>query len=181
MGKGIAGLAYLPAINLILNAPPSAVSIEAYKALCHKIAQMQSEEIADGTYNGIKVGGADPFAQSEWNIVVSASGATYSAFYVDATDNKASTSAVGRAAYTTRRKITITKATDTDLVTMRSVLAVLNFVEKLEDKVAETGVGSTGDATYTDQLVKGNTPFKTYEWTVTKLAAAYTLTATANS
>jgi len=91
--------------------------------------------------------------------------------------------AKGRTALSTRRLIDLDlNVTDnTHLFSVRSVLAVINFIEKLEDKVAETGSGAEGDATYTDVVLKGATPYETFTWTVTKLANLYTVTPTATS
>lgn len=92
--------------------------------------------------------------------------------------------AKGRPALSTRRLIDIdlnVVGDPTHEFNVRSVLAAVNFIEKLEDKVAETGSGAQGDATYTDAVLKGATPYETFTWTITKLANLYTLTPTVNS
>lgn len=91
--------------------------------------------------------------------------------------------AKGRTALSTRRLIDLdlNVADNTHLFSVRSVLAVVSFIEKLEDKVAETGNGAEGDNTYTDVVLKGATPYETFTWTVTKLANLYTVTPTATS
>lgn len=92
--------------------------------------------------------------------------------------------AKGRPALSTRRLIDIdlnVVGDPTHVFNVRSVLACVNFIEKLEDKVAETGSGAEGDDTYTDIVLKGATPYETFTWTVVKLANLYTLTPTATS
>ena len=68
-----------------------------------------------------------------------------------------------------------------DRFTVRSLMSVIKFIEKLEDKVASTGVGATGDATYTNVVLNGATPYERFTWTVVKLANLYTVTPTATS
>tara|TARA_R110002167_G_scaffold75359_2_gene210400 strand:- start:408 stop:950 length:543 start_codon:yes stop_codon:yes gene_type:complete len=179
MSKGIAALAYLPQIDLVLPTGNAVASLEAFKGLANEVAKMQSQSIADGTYGGTVARGNNPYDSSIWSIVVSVSGTVYTCTFTSEVVNQ-NTGAVGRAALSTRRKVDLLKATGA-VVSMRSFLALLNFVEGLEDKVAETGAGATGDATYTAIALRGNTPFKTYEWTVTKLADLYTCASTANS
>lgn len=92
--------------------------------------------------------------------------------------------AKGRPALSTRRLIDLdlnVVGDPTHVFSVRSVLSVINFIEKLEDKVAETGNGAIGDATYTDIDLKGATPYETFVWTITKLANLYTVTPTATS
>jgi len=92
--------------------------------------------------------------------------------------------AKGRPALSTRRLIDIdlnVTADPTHLFSVRSALAVLSFIEKLEDKVANTGSGAAGDGTYTNVVLRGNTPYESYTWTVTKSGNDYTVTPTANS
>lgn len=88
---------------------------------------------------------------------------------------------IGRAALSTRRLIDVDLNFSANRFTVRSLLAVVKFIEKLEDKVASTGVGSTGDATYTDVVLNGVTPYERFTWTVVKLGNDYTVTPTANS
>lgn len=92
--------------------------------------------------------------------------------------------AKGRPALSTRRLIDIdlnVTADPTHLFSVRSVLSVVNFIEKLEDKVAESGNGAIGDATYTAIDLKGATPYETFVWTITKSGNDYTVTPTATS
>lgn len=88
---------------------------------------------------------------------------------------------IGRTALSTRRLIDVDLNFSANRFTVRSLLAVVKFIEKLEDKVASTGVGSTGDATYTDVVLNGVTPYERFTWTVTKLDNDYTVTPTASS
>lgn len=88
---------------------------------------------------------------------------------------------IGRTALSTRRLVNVDLSFSANRFTVRSLLAVINFIEKLEDKVASTGVSATGDGTYTDVVLKGFTPYETFTWTVTKLGNVYTVVSTANS
>jgi hypothetical protein len=179
MAKGIAALAYLPQVDLVLPTGNAAASVEAFRGLANKIAQFQSESRADGTYNAEVAVGNNPFDKSVWNIVISGSGETYTCTFVSEVSSQ--DLGVGLAALSTRRAVDILKTSTVNNCTMRSFLAVLSFIEQVEDRVAKSGSGATGDATYTAVPVRGSTPFKTYEWTVVKLADLYTLTTTANS
>lgn len=180
MAKGIAALAYLPQVDLDLPAGNAAASLEAFRGLANKIAQFQSEERGPGTYNGEVATGNNPFHKSVWNIIVTGGGGVnYTCTFVSEVSSQ--DLGPGRAALSTRRAVDIHKAASANRCTMRSFLAVLNFIELIEDRVAQTGSGSAGDATYTAVPLRGSTPFKTYEWTVVKLADLYTLTTTENS
>ena len=88
---------------------------------------------------------------------------------------------IGRPALATRRLIDPVLVTNTNLFTVRSLLAAVNFMEKLEDEVASTGVGSTGDATYTNIALRGHSPFETFNWTVQKTGNDYVFTPLAGS
>lgn len=180
MSKGIPALEYLPQINLVLPTGNAAASTEAFRGLIGLLSNFLSAETVDGTYNGAIALGNTPYASSEWNIAISDTGATYSCFFVSEIKNE-DLGAKGRAALTTRRAVDILKLTDANKVSLRSFQALINFIESIEDEVAESGNGAAGDATYTAIPLRGNTPFKTYEWTVVKLADLYTVTATANS
>ena len=179
MGKGIAALAHLPQVDIILPAGNAATSVEAFKALAFKIAQMQAEGLGNGTYNGEIAVGADPYFSSVWNITVADAGETFTCVLVS--DDNPDGGAQGRAALSTRRAIDITKLTSVNNASVRSFLAVLAFIERLEDKVAATGVGTSGDLTAQTISLRGTTPFESFEWTITKADAAYTLVTTANS
>lgn len=179
MGKGIAALAHLPQVDIILPAGNAATSLEAFKALAFKIAQMQSESTADGAYTGEVAVGADPFFKSVWDITIADSGETFTCVFVS--DDNPNGDAQGRAALSTRRSIDITKLTSVNNASVRSFLAVLAFIERLEDKVAATGTGTSGDLTAETFSLRGTTPFESFEWTITKADAAYTLVTTANS
>ena len=92
------------------------------------------------------------------------------------------TKTIGRPALATRRNIDISLAPANNYsFTVRSALAVLNFVLKLEDLVASQNSGAAGDGTYNGVVVKGPTPFETFTWDVVKSGNDYTLTPTANS
>lgn len=95
-----------------------------------------------------------------------------------------SADAKGSPALSTRRLIDIdlnVNASSSNTFTVRSVMAVVNFIEKLEDRVASTGSGAEGDATYSNVVLKGATPYESFTWTITKLANLYTVTPTATS
>ena len=178
MSKGVAALEYLPQIDLVLPTGNAVASVEAFRGLANKIAQLQADEIGNGTYTAVKCNGNNPYDSSIWTIVIS-SLTTFTCTFVSEVSNE--NLGNGRAALSTRRAVDLLKVSTANDCSVRSFLALLNFIEGLEDKVAQTGSGATGDATYTAIPLRGNTPFKTYEWTVTKLADLYTLTTTANS
>ena len=126
MGKGISALANLPKANIILPDANAALSVESLKALAFKVASMQSEGIADGTYNGQVAVGADPYFSSVWNITVAASGVNFTCVFVS--DSNVPEDAVGRAALSGRRKIDVVKLTSANLASVRSLLAAINFI-----------------------------------------------------
>lgn len=128
-------------------------------------------------------GNATTLVSSDATIVVSGATMTGGIDYELTFDSEVSVlgSAIGKAALSTRRLIDVILVPNANLFSVRSALTFVNFIDKLEDKVAETGVGSTGDATYTDIPMNGFTPFETFTWTVTKSGNDYTVTATANS
>lgn len=110
-------------------------------------------------------------------------GVDYQAAFVSEVSNL-SDDAKGRLALSTRRLIDIEMDITTDAsfqYSFRSFLAAIKFIESLEDKVAETGVGSTGDATYTAAVLNGATPYESFTWTITKLGNDYSLVPTATS
>jgi len=179
MGKGVAALAYLPQIDLVLPTGNAVASVEAFRGLANVIAEMQADGVANGTYDGVVARGNNPYDSSVWDIVIT-NETTFTCDFVSETSS-VELGSIGRAALSTRRPIDILKASTVNDCTVRSFLALLNFIEGIEDRVASTGSGATGDATYTALAIRGNTPFKTYEWTVTKLAALYTVATTENS
>lgn len=181
MAKGNAALTYLPAVEIAVAAG-STYSVEALKAGLRKVAQMQNEETPDGTYTAEPCGMSNPYSTCAWDIIVSAGNilGDYRLTF-NAESNSLSGDAINRTALSTRRAIDFGLAANTNEFTVRSVLAVVNFIEKLEDKVAQTGVSATGDGTYTDVVLKGFTPYETFGWTVTKLGAVYTVVSTATS
>ena len=179
MSKGVAALAYLPQIDLVLPTGNAVASIESFKQLANAIAKMQAEELGNGTYTGVVARGNNPYDSSVWTIVIT-NATTFTCNFVSEVVNE-ELSATGRAALSARRKVDLRKVTTVNDCTVRSFLALLNFIEGLEDKVAQTGSGATGDATYMAIPLRGNTPFKTHEWTVSKLADLYAFATTANS
>jgi hypothetical protein len=96
-------------------------------------------------------------------------------------DSFLSADSIGRTALSTRRLIDVDLNISAFEFSVRSLLSVVNFIEKLEDKVASTGTGSTGDGTYTNVVLKGSTPYESFTWTVVKSGNDYTVTPTANS
>lgn len=180
MGKGIAALTFLPPVEIVVAAGDT-YSVEALQAGLNKVAKMQSEEVADGTYTATKCLMNSPYSTCAWDIVVAAGNVAGDYQLTFDSESNFENSAIGRAALSTRRPIDFGLAATTNEFTVRSVLAVVNFIQKLEDKVAETGVAATGDGTYTDINLKGTTPYETFQWTVTKLDDVYTVVATAGS
>ena len=181
MSKGNAALSYLPEVEIVV-AIGDTYSVEALKAGLYKVAQMQSEGTVDGTYTAVNCGMTNPWSTCSWDIVVAIGDVAgdYQLTF-NAESNSLSDDAIGRTALSTRRVIDFGLAATTNVFTVRSVLSLINFIEKLEDKVASTGVSATGDATYTDVSLKGFTPYETFNWTLTKLGNVYTAVATATS
>ena len=110
-------------------------------------------------------------------------GADFVANFDSEDSQSLSADAKGRPALSSRRAINFNLDTS-DLgfaVTFRSIVSVLRFVEKLEDKVAKTGTSSEADGTYTEVELYGATPYESFVWTIEKLGGAYTVTPTANS
>ena len=131
-------------------------------------------------------GNATTIASSDATIV--ASGATftggldeidYQLTFNSETSDEITT--IGRPAISTRRIIDVILVTNTNPFTVQSLLTVVEFIDSLEDGVAETGSGADGDNTYTNMVLKGNSPFKTYTWTIVKSGNDYTVTPTTTS
>lgn len=180
MGKGIAALTYLPAKELVFAAG-NPCSIPAIKAGLNKVAQMQQEGTADGTYSAEPCLMNQPYANCTWDIVVADGNVAGDYQLTFDAEETFRTDPLNRAALSTRRPIDFGLAANTNEFTVRSVLAVVKFIEKLEDQVAKAGVGATGDGTYTSVDLKGHTPYETFEWTVTKLDDVYTVVSTSGS
>lgn len=178
MAKGKAALSYLPEIKIV-SPSGDLVGIESFKAVLNKIARYQEEEAADTTDTSVPCLMENPFSSTTWDITISGSGAVYTIAF-DAEELNTVTT-IGRPALATRRSVDIEIETSAFTFTVRSALAVIGFVEKLEDRVAKSGNGATGDATYTTYTVKGITPFESYDWTVVKSGAVYTITPVAAS
>tara|TARA_R110002167_G_scaffold331706_1_gene538375 strand:+ start:18998 stop:19882 length:885 start_codon:yes stop_codon:yes gene_type:complete len=117
------------------------------------------------TGSGFFTGGVDPIAfQMTFNTEVS---------------NVITT--IGRPALANRRLVDPVLVTNTNLFSVRSLLAAVNFMEKLEDKVASTGSGASGDGTYTNVALNGHSPFESFNWTIVKSGNDYTFTPLAGS
>jgi hypothetical protein len=87
----------------------------------------------------------------------------------------------GRPALTSRRLLDIAITANNFPFTVRSAQAVINLVEKFEDRVSITGTGTTGDGVFANLIAQGPTPYKQFIWDITKADAVYTLTSTVNS
>lgn len=148
------------------------------------VVTVTAGKVVNSTYNE---GNDVTIASSDATIVASAAvlsgGVDYAPVWTSEVSNL-SDGAKGRPALSTRRTIDLALDPTTDSsfgFSLRSLLSVIKFIEALEDKVAQTGVGSTGDATYTAVELNGATPYETFVWTVTKLADLYTIVPTATS
>lgn len=179
MSKGIAALSYLP--ELEVNITSSTASPEAIKAAVKKIGQFQQEGTANGTYTGVQVGVGTPYNKVVATYVLASNVSDVTLEITASGSDLPVAGGLNRAALSTRRDITVSTSEDPENCTVRSMLAALSFVQKLEDQVASSGDGATGDGTYTDISVKGHTPYESYVWTVVKSGSTYTLTSTANS
>ena len=183
MSRGIAALTFLPPVSISVAAG-SSFSVDALKGGLNKVAQMQEEETVDGTYTAVRSRLNQPFAISNWDIVVGGTGTTFALTF--SSEDVPESESLGRPALSSRRPLDIEIVPGAFTFSVRSALAALNFVLRAEDLVAQsndgTGVdGTVGDGTFTAIPLRGNTPFETFEWTVTKADNVYTLTATANS
>lgn len=177
--KGIDALSAQTPFNLIL-AGGTAASVEAFKGLFKTISQMIADEVADAAYTNVPVAAADPLHEAVFDITVANSRRDFTVVLVS--DSNPNAGAKGRAGISSRRPIDLVKATDlTNLATPKAYMALLNYIEKVEDQVAQTGVGTTGDMTSETRVAKSNTPWVTHEFTLTKADAVYTVVATADS
>ena len=179
MGKGISGLSYLPPLEIHLGdiAPCSTESIKS--ALQH-VARMQADGLVDGNYSETLTMNT-PYTTCDWGLVVQQGDVAGDVLLVSVAENTESTDAIGRAGLTTRRKVDVGTVINGNEFTVRSLLTAINFIDELEDKVAETGSDASTDGTYTDILLSGPTPYKRYKWTITKADTVYTLTPTTES
>ena len=140
---------------------------------------MQENSIT-GTFASEKCNSNTPYTNSLWDINTEAAGLQDVLLtFVSETSNQIAT--IGRPALSTRRLINLVLVASANDFSVRSMLSVVNFIESLEDGVASSGSGASGDATYTDIVLKGTTPFETFKWTITKLANVYTVVATTES
>lgn len=177
---GRPALTYLPPAEIVVAAG-STFSIDSLKAGLEKVAQMQEEGTADGTYSAVKCNMNNPFSSCTWDIVVADGNIAGDYQLTFDSEDIAVVSTIGRPALSSRRAVDISIVATTNEFTVRSAMAVLSFVEQLEDDVASTGVSATGDGTYTNHVVSGTNPYESFTWTVAKTANAYVLTPTASS
>jgi hypothetical protein len=180
MGKGRAALTYLPATEIAFT-PATVQSVESIKAAIYKVADMQDEGTADGTYNNEVCRTNSPFSSATWNIVVAAGNVAGDYQLTFVSEEQVEISTIGRPALSTRRKINLALTPNGNEFTVRSLLAVVSFIEDLEDLVAQQNDTDAGNGTYNDIVLKGHTPYKTFTWTINKNRAVYTLTPTVNS
>ncbi len=181
MSKGIAGMAYLPKKEFVFTAG-SPCTIEAIKAVVNRVAQMQAAGLEDATLTDIPCGMAQPYSTCKWDITIADADVGGDVVMEIAEETTSEQDTMNRAALSTRRKIDFGVAPTTNEFSLRSILALLSFIEKLEDQVAAAGhVGATGDATYTNIILKGVSPYETHKWTVEKADDVYTCTATSES
>lgn len=179
MGKGISGFSYLPPLEIQLG-DFSPCSTESIKSALQHVARLQAEGLVDGTYNE-KLTMNTPYSTCDWGLIVQQGNVAGDVVLVSVAEDTQSTDAIGRAALTTRRKVDVGTTVNGNEFTVRSLLAAINFIDKLEDEVAETGSDVSTDATYTDILLSGPTPYKQYKWTIVKLGIVYTLVPTTES
>lgn len=182
--KGIAALSSLPPKEITFGSGVifRPCSIDALRAAAKKITQLQDEGTPDGTYNGVVANKNKPFGTVTLNIVI-ADGNSAGDIQVTVVSETGDpvVGGIGKAALSERRLLYFGLSTTGNEFTVRSLIAVINFVEKLEDLVAQSGDSNAGDGTYTNIVLKGVTPFESYVWNVTKSGATYTITPTANS
>ncbi|QQV89705.1 structural protein [Cellulophaga phage Calle_1] len=180
MGKGIAALSYLPKVDILFPAENAACSTDALKGAALLVSKLQANGTADGTYSDLISKGNSPYSASKWTVVVADSGTTFTCTFVE--EETIQSGASGRSALTTRRPVSLVRATGgTFDFNTRSVLALVNFIEKMEDKVAQTADVNAGDGTLTELTLRGFTPFDAFVWTITKLDDVYTVVSTEGS
>jgi hypothetical protein len=131
-------LTYLPAINI--EAPSGdSVAIESLKGALYKIAEMQKDEVADGAYTNVKGASADPFNSSLWDVTIATG--TYTLAFVSEIITLNS-GLYKNPALSARRPLDIEIVANANAHTVRSALAALKFVDKLEDIAAVSGFAS---------------------------------------
>lgn len=181
MSTGIPALSYLPQIEIAV-ASGDTFSIETIKAGLNKVAQMQEEGTPDGTFLAVPCLMDNPFSKCTWDITVQIGNALGDFLLSFDTEEVFTIATIGRPALSNRRLLDISiDATTAFEFTVRSAQAAINLVEKFEDAVATTGVGTTGDGVFTDLPVNGPTPYENFLWDITKADAVYTLVPTASS
>ena len=95
MPKGFAALSYLPQTTIAILTGGADCSIEAFRAGLTKVARMQEEETADGTYANEVCRTSDPFTTATWDIVKGAASATFATGTVTLASAVANTFATG--------------------------------------------------------------------------------------
>lgn len=179
MGKGIPAFSYLPPLEIFLD-DFSPCSTESIITALEHLAQEQANGLVDGTYTE-RLSMNTPYTTCDWGYIVQLGNVAGDVAVVSVGENTESTDAIGRAGLTTRRKVDVGTTVTGQEYTIRSLIAAINFIEKLEDEVAETGSDASTDGTYTDILLSGPTPYRQYKWTITKLGIVYTITPTSES
>lgn len=174
-----AALSSLPKVDIIFPIGNGVAAVESFKICANLVATLQIEASPDAEYALTGLGNS-PYDTADWTITIADSGTTFTCVFLG--EQVSQQDAVGRAALSTRRPIDILRVSGSSFnFTIRSLLALINWIDLIEDRVAQTGSGATGDDTYTAIPMNGNTPFNTYVWDVTKLADLYTIVSTATS
>lgn len=176
-------------INIPVSATPH--TIEALRAVINKIAEMVEAEAQIQTFTNIECLTRNPFDEILWDIDVTIApdkatnlGGTFTLNFVSETTAYATvtTAPIGRPGLSQRRPITFVIATQTtDDFTTTSLTALTGYIELIEDLVAESQVGTTGDISSEAVTATGDTPFGQYVWTLTKADGVYTAVPTSSS
>lgn len=102
-------------------------------------------------------------------------------FFVSQEDTNSKSGIANIMALSSGRDVSITVQNNGNQYTVRSILGVVSFIQNLELKVAQTGSEVSTDGTYIDTIVTAVLPFETFQWTIIKLANAYSIIPTVNS
>lgn len=140
-------LTYLPPIKIIAPAG-DLLAIESLKGAVYKVAEMQKDEVADGAYANVRGASADPFNSSVWVITVATG--TYALEFVSE-EITTNSGLYKNPALSARRLLDIQIVENANSYTVRSVLAALKFVDRLEDIafVRNTPVSTSATGTVT--------------------------------